>query len=287
MNIRRNPLSRLQEKINHWTLIEFHKESRKFTAECKCGFKTKKNLQDFQKQNCCNTCKYRDIALSYVGKKINKLTVIGISFEKGKNRLKVKCECGNEYLICPYQLTHNNGCCKCKNGFIPGKDLDGMTIIEYVGKRKYKLKCVCGEIFETIPRKYNGKYATCGCKRKNSLIEEAQKRIGLKYENLQVKKVLGLLEGRVILELKCKCGNKILRKNGQLFKSKSCGCIKTESLPQGERAFGSKLKDVEVKSMREFYDSGQYTTHDLMEMYDLPYSYIRRIVTRKIWKNIN
>lgn len=286
MNIRRNPENRIGEKINAWTIIAYHKESRKFTGQCKCGFETKKNLCNFKTQQCCQTCKYKDLNEQYIGKKFNKLTVIGSVYTNRSNKLKVKCQCGNEYLLKPYQLKYTIGCCKCKNGLFPGKIIDGLTLLEYLGDRKYKIKCHCGNIFETTPKKYLGKYVGCGCSKRSLLLEEAQKKVGLIYGNFKVKKVLGILDGNVILELKCKCGNTILRKNGQIYKSKSCGCLDKQSLPKGEKASNAKLKNVEVIAMRELYDSGEYTVPKLMEMYDLPYSYVRRIVTRKIWKNI-
>lgn len=286
MSIRKKADDRVGEKINDWKLVSYDKKQREYSIECKCGSILKKPIGNIIKQKCCSSCHFKDKSKSYIGKKINKLTVIDSVHQENKNFLKVLCQCGNTYLLKPYQLKKINGCCKCKNGFYPGAIIDGMEILEYLGNSKYKIKCVCGNLFDTRPRKYLGKYPTCGCTNHSRIIAEANKNVGIKFEYFKVTKVLGVLDSHVILELKCKCGNTVLRRNGQIRKSKSCGCMDSKSLPNSEKASNAKLSNIEILAMRDLFESGNYTVQDLMDMYALNYSYVRRIVTRKIWKHI-
>lgn len=220
-----------------------------------------------------------------IGETYGKLTLLEFLQDDKKKRVKVRCQCQKEYIIAPYLMNYQTYCCKCPTGFYPGKTLEGgIVLLEYMGKGIHKMKCVCGNIFEGIPRKYKGEYCTCGCSRKNKLLLAAEEMVGQKYEYLKVNKLVGFLEGHHIYEMKCKCGNKFLRKAGHHFKSKSCGCIATGS--RGEKKGNARFKADEIISMRQLYDSGQYTFNSLADMFGVTESYVWRVVKRKIWKSV-
>lgn len=288
MKSRKEADSRIGEVFEDWTIIGIERSpgKLKYILRCKCGFEKKALGANLKQSRCCPRClgeyKYKD----YVGKTFGKLTVLETAFIDGRRLLKVRCHCKNEYYLPAYRILFNRGCCICKNGFYPGKIIDGLEILEYLGNRKYKIKCVCGKIFEKIPSKNKGKYSTCGCKKNESTLNKAKSKIGMTYGKIKVNKLLGNLEGHYIFEMKCKCGNTFLRKNGHEFKSKSCGCLIAENNPGGELKGNSKLKNFQILSLRELYESKLYTIKEISEMYGLSAGYISRIIKREIWKHI-
>lgn len=288
MNTRINPESRIGKKENDWTILDIKRANRKFQylVRCKCGFERYVLYGNLKKMKCCESCLFEEKASEYVGKTFGKLTVLGIGIYKGRRALHVKCQCKNEYFKQIYELKNAQGCCRCRKGLYPGLVIDDLTLLEYLGNRKYKIKCICGNIFEAIPRKYRGILSTCGCKRRDKFLNDAKKKVGSSYKFLTISKLLGNLEGQYIFEMKCKCGNKILRQNGKEFKSDSCGCLVKKNNPKGEKRTQSKLKNHEVIAMRELYDSGEYSIESLSEMYNLNESYVTRIIRRWIWKSI-
>ena len=164
-------------------------------------------------------------------------------------------------------------------GFHPGKRMGHCVLIENMGNRRWRKKCDCGTIFIGSCNK-----SDCGCVYKKRTLEEAQKKIGLKYHFLTVKKIVGNEKGHIQLLIKCKCGKEFIRNNGHEFKSRSCGCAL--SVPVGDKANNASLKNCEVISMREFYESKLYSLAELSVIFNKSQNYIFRIVKRHIWKHI-
>lgn len=111
----------IQEYIGNsfgqWTLLEDHgivEKRRMVKVGCVCGYERIINFQEIKRGKstncgCINRCEADD----FIGKKINKLTILEkLNVIKGKTRVKVKCECGKE-LICRFDSIMNESSKSC------------------------------------------------------------------------------------------------------------------------------------------------------------------------------
>lgn len=228
-----------------------------------------------------------------IGDKINEWTVLGYDYERKKVRYICQCKCGyksTRTLNNFYQNCLHCGQCK-RHGFktniySPGVVIQGMTLIKRVKAWRWEVKCICGKICEVNLRKYNGQYPSCGCKRKNRFLERAKKKIGKTYKNLKVTKVIGIIDKHIVLELTCKCGKKIRRNNGNEFKSNSCGCD-WHGKHKGELCnFSSKLTENDVLAIRQLYNAGVYSTHEIAKIFSITPGYVKPLIEMKRWKHI-
>lgn len=276
--------------IGDWYFIEKINSSGTSKYLCKCisgcGKEKIISSQKIYRDSKCAECESKKNFSLHLDKKHGKLTCVGFTEANPHRRLIVSCECGMKYKMKTNQFSRTSCCHKCRNGFIPGMILNGVTLLERIKGTLWKMQCHCGKIIEKRASLSKNRLATCGCDYKNKLLHEAEKKIGKKHGFLTVKKVLKNEKGRIRLLIKCKCKKTFEVDNGHEFKNYSCGCYKPISLPKGEKAFKATLKNCEVISMREFYKKNIYSIEELAEMFKKSKHYINRIVKYKIWKHV-
>lgn len=288
MSTKISPEERIGQVYNGMKIVNIERKRKKFKfiCKCECGYERKvltNNLNKVMCRYCSVVNKYKNL----IGTKKGKLILIDICMNGLACKFKVKCNCGNIYHMKPYLFTHAKSCCKCRKGYSIGHVFpNGITLVEYLGDKLYKMKCHCGVLYNSVIRSHNGKQIDCGCTNKNKILEKAKEKIGEIYGHLKVTKLLGNLDGHYIYEMKCKCGNKILKRGGHFNKSKSCGCLLKENLPVGENAKNAKLKDIDVKSARDMYESGNYSIEELSSIINVDKNYLKRILKKDIWKNV-
>ncbi len=278
------------EKVGLWNIVKKLNESQRGTsiylAKCACGHEKVASFDKISRTKSCISCASKQKSLAHIGKKNGRLTCIGLTDDRHR-RLIIRCECGLEYTMKGInQLTTSSKCKSCSRGFYPGLIIEGITMIERVASRTWKMKCHCGKIYEKVPNYDHGKFYDCGCVAKNKYLSEAEKKIGLKLGYLTVMKVLPSENSHLQLLLKCKCGKTITRSNGHEFKGYSCGCASFTAMPKGEKHVKATLKNCDIISMRELYESGVYTEMELAEIHGKPKEYIRRIIRKQIWKHV-
>jgi len=287
MNFRITTKSRIGEKYNAWTVIGVNHTAPghvSYICRCACGFEKRILFNNLKKSECCNFCQFKKKAEPLIGQIFGKSTVIGITKIGVGGALNILCSCGKEYPLRICDLNHSNKICKCRKKYYPGAVIDGITFLKRLNDKKFQMKCVCGNIFEKIPRAEKGILARCGCLRRDKYIDLAKEKIGNTYLKLKINKLVGNLNGHFIFEMKCKCGNTFLRENGKEFKSGSCGCLVSDNNPRGEKKGNSKLSEVEVISMRELHQTGEYDIHQLGKIYNISSNYVSRILGNYIWK---
>ena len=279
---------KIGSQINDWKIIGFSEgESVKYTIQCKCGYVKQSSSKKLFLLTSCRVCQGKSKSDVHVGKTYGNFTVLDNPIYKGIRCLLVKCkQCENTFHSSFFIIKNQKSCRRCRFGFHPGKVIDGITILEKLDKGKYKMKCFCGNIFEKNPRKYLGKLTGCGCMVHLKYLNEVQNKIGKKFENLKINKILGNTNGHYVLEMLCKCGKKFKVNNGHEFKGKSCGCNNIKYLPKGENAPRSRFKNYEIIAMRELYTSGSYSINDLSDMYRCSNNYVYRIIKKMIWKHV-
>ena len=222
---------------------------------------------------------------SKVGDIINNKTILKLPCENNGKYL-AECSCGNIYNCKLFQLKLTEKCYKCQGGIYKGLKIDGHQILDKI-INKYQIRCICGNIFLRAQRHYNedGSFKGCGCSVKNKHLEEAKKKIGMKFGKLKVISVKSQ-DRHNILICKCKCGNIIEFINGHECKRNSCGCLKKENAVKGEKKGNARLKNIEIESLRNLFSSKMYTRQELCEMFDITDNYLSRIITRSIWKSV-
>lgn len=184
---------------------------------------------------------------SIIGKKFNKLTVIGVEKNKrGKNAYLCQCDCGNTiYVTSKKDLIEGRrkscGCLKAdvlqKYKYLIGTKIHKWTVIELKrNPNKYKevfavCICECGTISDVnIYNLINHKTQDCGCGRKLMLREtRSTNLVGQKFGKLLVVEQLEESNkfNRRLYRCKCDCGNEIIVASSCLISghTHSCGCI--------------------------------------------------------------
>ena len=271
--------------IGDWTVGEKSLKNGRSTYLLKCQRGHEKNVSTqhfFSHQRCQECVKIETVKKheSRIGERSGKLTIVSVEREGRRIKYVVRCECGKTYSInCYWQFTRSKSCKACSKGSWPGKVIGNCKMIKKVSRYQWEKECKCGNIFVGASLKTD-----CGCVRKKKLLDEAQKKVGMTYQNLTIEKISGFQDGHISFLMRCKCGKAFVMLNGHEFKNKSCGCV--TNLPTGENASKASLKNFEVIAMRELYDSGLYTIDQLSAMYKKKSNYILRIVKKHIWKHV-
>lgn len=270
------------KRIGPWNVISmFHENGKKkYVCRCEDGHEKVVNSYHITRIIPCVKCKLKQEKNKHLGERHHRLKCVGfISDAKGHTKYLIKCDCGKEIEMKLNQFKKTSSCKSCSKGFYSGKRVGKSILIERHSHRLWKKHCDCGKFFIGVARKPN-----CGCIAKNKITNRALLKLGKKYEYLTVKSIFKNHNGHTQFLMHCKCGKEFVRNNGHEFKSKSCGC--KLNVPVGEKANKATLKNCEVISIRELYNSGTYTMKQLSDMFKKSENYIYRIIHRKIWKYI-
>lgn len=273
---------RTGEKIGTWNIIKLILTDRRkyYLIRCECGAERTANSSNIYRPLICRPCKVKNHHDTHKGERNGRMTCLGYVKVKNRHGYLILCDCGRQYTLNSYSQFMNNSACKpCSRGIYPGKRIGHSTVIRLTQSRIWEKRCDCGTIFKGRPDKTN-----CGCIGKSRYLKEAHKKIGLKFKMLTVKSIYGNNDGHIQLLIKCKCGTEFIRNNGHEFKSSSCGC--EFSVPVGEKASNATLKNCEVISIRELYQSGSYSIEQLALMFKKSNNYMSRIVHRHVWKHL-
>lgn len=291
--------------FNKWTLLEVDPVKRPNYHICRCECGTVKSLFTPDvikgKTTQCNKCR-SDMAMSVRGHNIGHrqgfIEVIGIVRLEDKNHYQIKCDCGGT--VYKRNICNVRTCGMCNLARPNAKNLDlilsigskrgRLTVKERIGKDRALCVCDCGK--ELVVRKHCllNKFPSCGCYLKDRREEEAKTKIGKVFGRLTITKWLGYRDYRgkklSFYLLKCKCGNTIEKNSATLTNAGSCGCLYKLSALRGENAPNAKIRNFEVKSLKDLYATGAYTKEDLGEMFDLKEQHLRDILRGKIWGHI-
>ncbi len=286
----KEPKFKIGNKIGEFEIIDYRNNGIRniYICRCSCGSIQEKLSEKLNNKDCCRICERKNhLKNKYIGKVIGNRVIVDVITIGNKNKLKVICNtCNKEHVVFKQELNTRKWCNNCIKGLFPGKIIDGMTLIERLGQSYWNIKCECGVIFKSLLKKYNGRIQSCGCRKRKELFENAKKKIGLKYKYLKIIGLKDFHDGSLWVELKCVCGKKIERPNGNEFKSQSCGCKWHENSSKGENSHWSKLTNFDVLSLRELYQSSLYTTDDLSKMFSITKSYVKEIIKENVWKHI-
>lgn len=278
-------------KLNDWTIKNINESSNKISYHliCKCG-QERKNVSSghLTRVSCCRFCYGEKESNHLIGKRFGRLTVLSNERINGVRKLKVLCDCGKEYFMYSETLKNSRSCESCRQGYYPGKIIEGVELLRRVEGRLWEMKCKCGTIFQSIPKFHKRdrkNFVTCGCRWDNHYLKKLNEKLGYRFGLL---KVIGFEKEprHYILVCKCKCGNIITVKNGHEFKQNSCGCLKKINNPKAEKKGNARFKNHEILSIREFYENKIYTVDELANMFEVDKTYITRIVKGKIWKSL-
>lgn len=146
----------INKKINHWTILNFIKEERKFYCQCDCGTKKKVdcyNLINNQSKDC--GCGRKQILSnmhcteSLIGKTYGRLTVIEERIDKEKKRTVCKCicECGNEVDVLSNSLkTNHTISCGCVKSQMPFEIKKYLNLLGYNVQMEKRINLINKEI---------------------------------------------------------------------------------------------------------------------------------------------
>lgn len=224
------------------------------------------------------------------------------------------CDCGNTFF--PYKSNvlagHTRGCINCQNAHnIVGKRIGKILILERFWMPKgdqrgvwYKIKCDCGNEFTApshLAMRLKGiRCAKCPTKPKPTLtvkqsltiinykkhLRSKGTLIGRKNGYLTVLKFCGwkqLPSRRIPMYLmKCKCGNKIIRRGDAISTTKSCGCM-GNNMMRGEDNPRAILKNKEVYEIKELLKTNIYKNKEIAKIYNVSESMISHIKKGKVY----
>lgn len=184
---------------------------------------------------------------SIIGKKFNKLTVIGVEKNKrGKNAYLCQCDCGNTIHITSKKelIEGRRKSCGCLKGdaiqkysYLIGQKINKWTVLELKrNPNKYKevfavCICECGTIADiNIYNLIYNKTKDCGCGRKIMLREtRSTNLVGQRFGKLLVIEQLQESNkfNRRLYRCKCDCGNEVIAATNCLVNghTHSCGCL--------------------------------------------------------------
>lgn len=270
------------------------KRPSRYLCRCDCGKEcvifTANLKRGLSKQciDCCATSK----SSALIGKKFEKLLVLGIEKVNGQAKAKVLCDCGNIKYLNPYVVrTKSKSCGKCSLGILDvGYKKGLLEIIEKIDKSTSLAQCECGNIKKVKDYHLQTQMPSCGCYIKNKNIEKAKKLVGLKIGRLKVKKFIGMFgpekKTRAKYLLQCKCGKTVETMISYLYGSLSCGCLQKENVAKGSKNSHAKLNETEVLSIRELFKSGLYSQTELSKIFKTTLTNISLILNNKSWKHI-
>lgn len=234
--------------------------------------------------------------------------------KKFLQKVKCVCDCGAICHIWKSNLISGNStkCISCANSHdITGKVIGKITVLKMLPFIKntqkgklYLCKCACGNIFEqnyNVLRRLKGiRCAKCPHRqpksekkinlRPQTLHEEAVKRnVGKKINNLKIISFSRFIPDsrnrkRSYYLFKCKCGKEF---EARIHKNlKSCGCSH-KMINIGDKSFTAKLKNNDVKVIRELYSLNLgYTQQKLADMFGVSIQIINRIIKYKCYKYV-
>lgn len=144
-----------------------YRQKAQWLCLCDCG-KTcvldTRSLKDGIIKSCFRECELYEEYKKYVGKKINKLTILSVF----KNMAKFRCECGQFGEILLKRIISNNttSCGNCNNNYV-GDIFGNLTIIEHIRTNNsgglFKSICACGNIrIDECHRILTGHISSCG-----------------------------------------------------------------------------------------------------------------------------
>lgn len=250
----------------------------------------------------------KEIIFPYSGSNPNRKTI---------RKLEVRCRCGK--IFYPYKINvtrgKTTGCLNCNSSKdLIGKTFDRLTVIkrDISGKiRSFICKCECGSETSVrswylrkgkspkkcekcrYPHKYNPKPKL---NRKDSIsltnykkhLNSSKRIIGKKINNF---KILGFAywkqeekRRKAFYKCKCKCGNICYLRTDWIKNALSCGCDRGKL--KGEQLWNAKLKDKEVKAIREMKESGMYSQRKVASMFQVNEQLISRVILRKSYKHV-
>jgi len=213
----------------------------------------------------------------HIGKKYNKLTILGPSTERDKDNrplVTAKCDCGNIKNLRLSEITNEKvkscGCGHNSTNSLGPKDVIGTTIgnfdiLEAVGGGRVKVKCnLCGnkEYVTSLYKIRSGHTKSCGCKKR---IVSGKPYIGNTYNWLTIIDAKDERDENrnLLVTAKCKCGNVrdiplswILR-----GKTKSCGCM-ARSKDGYAGGIHKSTYDVWRQMLKRCMQSGKHVTDD-------------------------
>lgn len=124
---------KIGDKFGDYTVISdvyrINKYTKKVKVQCKCGEIKDTYLANLKRTTKCYKCRGVDQRKIKIGEKKHSLMCLGYSFLGKKLRFIVKCDCGNEFLICRTEFGKTKTCREC---YV--KKITGITSPTYKGK---------------------------------------------------------------------------------------------------------------------------------------------------------
>lgn len=307
-------------KFGKRTLISYFIKNSKpyFTCLCDCGNTGDVQLSQLKlgKGTQCCACSAKDRYKNnpcIIGTNINDWVVISECTEKTKDNNKIflcRCKCGFISKKTKRQILKTIQCYNCSMKVVGEKKQEKYTN-EYVGthvgvwKITHRVKkngvlcfvgvCKCGteKISDSI---YNFKNTT-GCVKccpkhnskslKTYFLKAAEKLVGTSNLYFKIIKVIGSEKGFITFLCKClSCKKQKKMKSTQINTNVSCGCKRYSTLPKGQNHHKAKVSEIEVKSIRELFQSGCYTRKELSKQLNISKSSLCDIINNKIWKHV-
>lgn len=199
----------------------------------------------------------------HVGKKFNKLTILGHTFKSTKSTKKQKyyscqCDCGRTKDIISYNVLSGHikscGCVRNMQHYDEyiGHKFNDLTILELFNRKKgdkptYRCLCDCGnekiaEAFKVV----SGGIKSCGCRAS----QDYKSLIGTKINKLEL---LELFTRNSLPHFKarCECNNITIASAHKIVSghTKSCGCLVKESMSK----MASNPKNVKSRYKYKWY----------------------------------
>jgi hypothetical protein len=191
------------------------------------------------------------------GQRFGKLIAVRPTDERRKRNAvwECKCDCGKTTLVSGANLQRGYTIsCGCTKRGKRAKDLTGqrfgqLTAVRPTGERKYQstvweCKCDCGKTtFVTVANLRIGGTESCGCTRKG---KKAVDLTGQRFGKLvAIRKTDERINGSIVWECKCDCGNTHLASVNQLRTGhvKSCGCARWKKVQGAGEEVGSDTRE--------------------------------------------
>jgi hypothetical protein len=215
-----------------------------------------------------------------IGYRILTYTLIEKIKIKGRFKYKFLCDCGHETIRDSYRIRTIPKCMFCSINSQIGQKKGKLLFLKYLGKSNFEAKCDCGII--CIVRR---RCISCGCHIKENHIREAEKLIGLRFNDLKILSIKEFTSKGIIFNCRCKCGNLTSVRNGSFNYKKSCGCLQKRLLLRGSAVKNSRFTEIEIHTMKELYISKIYSINEICKMFSVTRNYLFKILQGKSWKH--
>jgi hypothetical protein len=238
--------------------------------------------------------------------------------ERRKTILKFKCLCVCGNIFYPYKNNVTTGktthCTRCvRNSHLLGKKIGCLLVISRCLDQDKRFNCICDCGRECVIRSShltNGLNKCCEiCRYPKKFSEKPEKRTkaqcaidrGIEkheqHKNLKVGNKFGYLKvinlarweqlehrRKPWYKCKCKCGNFVEVRGDQIGKGVlSCGCLRIENIPRGEKQGAAKLTNSQANAIREMKSSGLYTGREIASIMGVTETVICRILLNKAY----